>query len=202
MKHTRINNTKGENEMNAGRIRYIIAGALVVMLISVTLGGLYIYHQADVIRKEQQSSEVSRKKNTLDGQKKTDKKASKAVTENKETEDEDSAYINKNATWNLGKLPVTKIQEANIRIRISRYIAQQNLGMIRNAYLWNDKGIQKNGTLTEFYIICQLEDAYYVTFDVKADSSTKELHVDKVLADYASPESAPPASDGSHYTTD
>ena len=56
--------------------------------------------------------------------------------------------------------------------------------------------------MTEFYVICQLEDAYYVTFDVKADSSTKELHVDKVLADYASPESAPPASDGSHYTTD
>lgn len=188
--------------MNAGRIRYIIAGALVVMLISATLGGLYIYHQADVIRKEQQSSEVSRKKNTSDSQKKADKKVSTAVTEKKETEDEDSAYINKNATWNLGTLPVTKIQEENIRIRISRYIAQQNLGMIRNAYLWNDKGIQKNGTLTEFYVICQLEDAYYVTFDVKADSSTKELHVDKVLADYASPESAPPASDGSHYTTD
>ena len=181
--------------MNTGRIRYIIAGALMVMLISATLGGLYIYHQADVIRKEQQTSEVSTKKTTSDSQKKkTDKKAS--------TADEDSAYINKNATWNLGTLPVTKIQEENIRIRISRYIAQQNLGMIRNAYLWNDKGIQKNGTLTEFYVICQLEDAYYVTFDVKADSSTKELHVDKVLADYASPESAPPASDGSHYTTD
>ena len=41
--------------MNAGRIRYIIAGGLVVMLISATLGGLYIYHQADVIRKEQQT---------------------------------------------------------------------------------------------------------------------------------------------------
>lgn len=189
--------------MNSGRIRYIIAGGLVVMLILATLGGLYIYHYADVIRKEQQTSEVSRKKTTSDSQKKkTDKKTSTAVTEKKETEDEDSAYINKNATWNLGTLPVTKIQEENIRIRISRYIAQQNLGMIRNAYLWNDKGIQKNGTLTEFYVICQLEDAYYVTFDVKADSSTKELHVDKVLADYASPESAPPASDGSHYTTD
>ena len=183
--------------MNAGRIRYIIAGGLVMMLILATLGGLYIYHYADVIRKEQQTSEVSRKKTTSDSQ-----KTSTAVTEKKETEDEDSAYINKNATWNLGTLPVTKIQEENIRIRISRYIAQQNLGMIRNAYLWNDKGIQKNGTLTEFYVICQLEDAYYVTFDVKADSSTKELHVDKVLADYASPESAPPASDGSHYTTD
>lgn len=188
--------------MNAGRIRYIITVALVVVLISATLGGIYIYRQADVIRKEQKVSEVSAK-TVSDGQKKKeDKKASTAVTEKKETEDEDSAYINKNATWNLGTLPVTKIQEENIRIRISRYIAQQNLGMIRNAYLWNDKGIQKNGTLTEFYIICQLEDAYYVTFDVKADSSTKELHVDKVLADYVSPESAPPASDGTHYTTD
>lgn len=108
--------------MNTGRIRYIIAGALVVMLISATLGGLYIYHQADVIRKEQQTSEVSTKKTTSDSQKKkTDKKASTAVTEKKETEDEDSAYINKNATWNLGTLPVTKIQEENIRIRISRY---------------------------------------------------------------------------------
>ena len=52
--------------MNAGRIRYIIAGALVVMLISATLGGLYIYHQADVIRKEQKVSEVSTKKQKLE----------------------------------------------------------------------------------------------------------------------------------------
>lgn len=185
--------------MNKNKIRMIFASVIAAILLIGIGGGLYIHHEAESYRKSQTTQSVQKKK----AEKKNKKTVKKKEPEEKaDKETEDGAYINKNTQWNLGKLPVTEIQEQNIKIRISKYIADQKLGMIANAYLWNAKGIQQDDRMTEFFVICQMTDGYYVTFDVRAYKESKDVHIVKVLADYSSPESVPPTSNDTNYTTD